>query len=350
MKTFAGILAGFVSVATGTVEAQIPSENCYQPRSSFKRETEVGGLGFEPCLRAKPEHPIVVLRGESIEFDGSASTGKIKKRKWTLAPKDCPDGPGEWTTNKEKFTAQILCPMTVTLEVSDGKNTDSRKTTVTVTARRWKTETRRARTQKSMSFVSNSMEFGKNRCQDTNHFDDDPGDHIHFADGSPITWRDEAYWPAQVEGDGPFKGYWYLGRAKVQVMRNEFINSRLVDDTSTVYRHNAGNGKLNDLRLVAQAVRMHEQTHSDLMMEALKSVRDPAVQIEPLLHRDFDELQKKADVVIGSVNSKMAEATGEAKVKAKLGRIDKFARGACIFTADLVKKCFYPVANIGDEP
>jgi hypothetical protein len=302
-------------------------------------------------IRAKPEHPKVIVRGQSSEFDGSSSTptGKIKKYKWTLAPKDCPDGPGKWTTDEQKFTAQILCPMTVALEVSDGDKKDRRETTVAVTARSWKTETRRAPDEKSMSFVSALMEFGKNRCQHKDHFQENPGDFIHFADGEPVTWLNEAYWPQQVTGEGPFSGYWYVDSNKVQLVRKEFINSRLVDDTSTVYRLNAENRNLNDLKLIVQQARMHERIHSDLMMEALNQAGDPAVEIEPLLHRDPNELQKKADDMIRTVNTEIAKATTEEKVKARLRDIPQFdGKGACIFTADAEKICFPDVADIGD--
>jgi hypothetical protein len=198
-----------------------------------------------------------------------------------------------------------------------------------------------------MPFVSGETRFGKNRCQDSNHFEDDPGDYIHRADNSK-TWLDDAYGLVQVEGEGPFAEYWYLNRGKVQLVRDEFINSRLTDDTADVYRLNARNRNLEGLRLIAQQVRSHERTHSDLMIEALTKAGDPAIKIERLLHRDPEDLQKKADDVIRTVNAEIMEATTEEKVKRRLGQRREFQRKACIFTADARKLCFEPVANISD--
>jgi len=278
-------------------------------------------------------------------FDGSASTGKIKTYKWTLNPTECPNGPGKWSKEEKNFTAQILCSMNVVLEVTDGKKTHREKTAVTVRPRAWNTETKSDTARASMIFASNLMAFGKNRCQDANHFEDNPGDFIHRADKSN-TWLDEAYGIVQVEDQGPFGGYWYLDRGKVQLIRNEFINSGLVDRKTPLYQLNLKN--LKDLNLIADQVRTHERFHSELMIQALRKGRDPATEIEPLLHRDFDELQKKADDVIRAVNDKIGKATEEDRVKEKLRKITRFRQKACIITVDEVRKCFPDLADVDD--
>jgi hypothetical protein len=97
-----------------------------------------------PPLRAVPGGPYTVGRGGVVHLDGSSSTpaNEITSYEWTFTPNGCPAGVAlDPHAAKRGARPEVvaLCPLKVTLTVSDGSRTASATTTIRVNPRKWST-------------------------------------------------------------------------------------------------------------------------------------------------------------------------------------------------------------------
>jgi hypothetical protein len=289
------------------------------------------------------QHPIV--RGAVAAFDGSHSTGKITGYRWTLTPRDCPHGGREAVLDGARVSARLLCAVSATLEVTDGRSTAlSEPVIADVTPRRWTTLFPAAKEKRIRGpFSSEGMFFGKNVCA----FGDDVSDKIHREHKGSRTWEGVGYALDQVEPGGPFGGFWYVARKNLTVARELEINERLFPGHDV---YDLQRSKAEADRLLRQ-VRAHEAMHGTLMQRALAAApdKDPAQEIESLYGAERDRIKTDADFKIGEADTRLSEATDEPAVRAELRRIPEFRRGGSVYRDDATSIDFPSYADIGDD-
>jgi hypothetical protein len=242
-------------------------------------------------------------------------------------------------------SARLLCAVSATLEVTDGRSTDLSDAVVAdVTPRRWTTKTPAAKeTPIRGPFMSGGMFFGKNICA----FGDDVSDKVHREHHGPRTWEGVGYALDQVEPGGPFEGLWYVARQNLTLARSIEINNRLLPGGDI---YDLPENKAVAARLLRQ-VRAHEAMHGALMERALHAApdADPAHEIEPLYGSERLQLQTDADFKIGEADTRLSEATAEPKVRAELHKVPEFQRGGRVFRDDGTSIDFASFAEIGDD-
>jgi hypothetical protein len=302
-------------------------------------------LSFEQPLKAVAQVNGPVVRGAVATFDGSHSTGRITRYRWTLTPRDCPRGGREVQLDGPTVSARLLCAVTATLEVTDERSSNlSDPVVAAITPRRWTTKTPAAKeTPIRAPFTSGGMFFGKNVCA----FGDDASDKVHRQHSGQRTWQGVGYSLDQVEPGGPFGGLWYVARQNLTLARGLQINSRLLPggDIYDLQRSKAEAGRL------LRQVRAHEAMHGKLMERALAAApdADPAHDIESLYGGDRDQLQTDADVKIGEADTRLSEATAEPRVRAELHKVPEFHHGGRVYRDDATSIDFASFADIGDD-
>lgn len=270
-----------------------------------------------------------IVRGDTLNLDGSRSKGKNLKYEWTFNPKGCPDGlKGNPNASKKgsKTTVRLLCDTDITLKVTDGKDTVEKTVSVVIQVRDWKTEVL-PQIDAYLTAIKLCLPqpyFGRNVCaldgaaafegkQESNH--------IFHKEPNQITWEDTGYKLGRVnDSNGPFDGWWYVTKNHLKIQRAALINTYLNKD-SELYEENKKKGYKKDFDTLIDQVTAHEQMHGTLMEEAIPK-NDPAKKIEMMIHpKDKDALKLKIDLKIQDAEKALWEATKEDNVKERLKKM-----------------------------
>jgi hypothetical protein len=283
-------------------------------------------------LKANPGGPYTAERGTPINLDGTGSTGSITEYTWTFAPgTGCPSGLKmdgvQLKGANQKVT--FLCPVTATLTVTDGKDTDSASVPVSVTPRSWTTPFATSPDGVDTGPMSHppwfnnpsggGYEGGANVCGlCAGTATENSNLHPPAQGGS---WETSGgYKLAQVGEPGkPFDGYWYVSDYSVQVNREILVNPYILPLASggkelpyamgSFYQHNLDQNY--DIAGYLAGVRKHEQDHSDRMKLALQSA-DPAPDIEKLVSEDRDSVKTSADTKLRDTEKLICQKSSDA--------------------------------------
>ena len=284
----------------------------------------------EKPLKANPGGPYTVERGGAVQLDGSKSTGSITEYKWTFQPgAGCLDGLSLDAAELKGATQDVtlLCPVTATLTVTDGKDTDSATVPITVTPRSW-WDTPFSEYPEGLSTAgapwcgTTVFSGGQNICALCEGTPNEVTILHPAAEGG--SWeKSGGYEISQVnEPGGPFDGYWYVSKYSMEVDRRILINpyilppdeggKNLPSGMGNVYQQNLAMG--NDLSKYVSAVRQHEEDHSVLMKNALDQAK-PAEKVEKLFDKDRNVVKTKADEILQKTENKICENSQDSKVK-----------------------------------
>lgn len=274
-----------------------------------------------------PYPPIV--RGDTLNLDGSRSKGKNLKYEWTFNPKGCPDGlKGNPNASKKgsKTTVRLLCDTDITLKVTDGKDTNEKTVSVVIQARDWKTEVL-PQIDAYLTAIKLCLPqpyFGRNVCalDGAAAFEGkQESGHIFHKEPNRITWEDTGYKLGRVnDSNGPFDGWWYVVKNHLKIQRAALINTYL-NKNSELYEENKKKGYKKDFDTLINQVTAHEQMHGTLMEEAIPK-NDPAKKIEMMIHpKDKDALKLKIDLKIQDAEKALWKATKEDNVKERLKKM-----------------------------
>jgi hypothetical protein len=217
-------------------------------------------LRREGALTADAGGPYTVVRGKELRLDGSRSSprGRIDSYRWTFKRAGSGDAPGppvnpavaresparaaedggcktEHGGKKGKAPkVQPLCTIKATLTVTDGGETDSDTTKITVKPRDWETPVAEMKPERYKRWGQpqhgspDGSTFGLNvpgcggaaRSTRDSYF-------CPLPDGD--TWQGEAYTLDVVDDpQGPQDGHWYIKpRPKFQIRRRQLVNAYL---------------------------------------------------------------------------------------------------------------------------
>lgn len=332
------------------------------------------------ALKAWIAGPRFVKRGDGITLDGSASSGEIAEYRWTFdLGSGGPKAPGEkveFRTPTVNFTA--LWDFKATLEIKDrsGK-TDTAVRNVTVLPRKgpeWEVNFPNTRPPKPPLPLTSALRAGSTDQISTLHLginlcakDGDvsySGHQIHrkparVQDEDKPTWSDVGYKAIRVSDGEPFGGVWYVVEPKLEIERTERVNKNLLPGGET-YVLNEEKRNLQDVLSLWQQVKEHEFLHTQLAKEEYEKVRkekaDPAAAIEKTFGLGKSELIGAADKKIMEIDSRLATASDEEKVKAKLKANQKYKREIWIWLykeeggiQTAVKRPLGNLWNVGDD-
>ena len=288
---------------------------------------------LEP-LKANPGGPYSIDRANlSFQLDGSKSTGSITEYRWTFKPgAGCPAAVSLDGAELKSMSPQVtlLCPVTATLTVTDGKDTDSASVTVTVVPRDWQTSFAMSADGIDQSPLAgrpwfdnpsgNGYEGGSNICglcegtanENTNLHPPPKGGSWEKSGGYEITQISEP--------DGPFDGYWYVSKYEMQINRKIVFNRYILPLTSggrelpynmgSFYQHNIDEGYPSVAKYLT-GVRQHEQDHTDRIKATLQSV-DPVKEIEQLFETNHDDVKTRADTKLQETEKTICQKSNDA--------------------------------------
>lgn len=317
------------------------------PAQLFLRATLVPKL--KSSLEARIAAPVSVPRASVLHFDAGGSKGEIAKYTWTFRASDLPNAePTVLEGAKVSFTA--LGDVQALLEVSDAQRSDTALHFVHIGPRPgWKTSFSHAAGEQlaqAQPFQGSELYFGANRCTCSPEMS-----HLFHGDGDgPDLWVDTAFWVAQVEDQGPFRGRWYVDREDLRVQRGTWINARLLPPSGDIYRLNQAQGTAAELERLVRSIRAHERLHSELMEQALKAMRDPAQVIEEMNDEDEERLKTFVGMKIREAQEELHAATAERRLQSVFSsdaRYLEFQRGGTVHTAS-GPKSFASFTRIGD--
>ncbi len=281
-------------------------------------------------LKADPGGPYTIRRGGTVVLDGSASTerSRIRSYRWSFREISCPRGANAKPRSgaeKTGRTARVvaLCSMGVKLTVSDGQDTASNVTKITVVPRRPQRVQFKQRPRvesRTFPFFRGAFVFGFNRCaiEWEEHEDPDRADHwLH-----PGAAGGRAFQPKRVsDPGGPFDDHWYLAGHQLKVIRTMIVNRKL-QPGGDVYEANRGPGHLDDMKSLLAATLDHERIHGELVAARLTSKKFglPA-QLERAMAPGEDALRDSARSLIRTGEGELKAASSEGKVRARMQTI-----------------------------
>jgi len=284
-------------------------------------------------LEAKPNVAETIERGETVELDGSESTGDIKSYEWSfksLAPGE-PQPDTQVKLEGETATVVLLKSMRVTLTVSDGKKKDKKTVVVQVQPRSWELPIEQIAEEgllpdgmggkpyyREGSDISYSG--GENVCALDPPADDTEEPHIiHPKKDAAESWDSNGYELAQVTDGGPFDGWWYVQETTIEVKRQILLNKYILPGGPVIFSgmeenfYTANVSREKDVDGYLAAARAHESDHTTKMKQGLGAY-DPAKKIEKLTARSRDDLKKKADAAIEKAEDMMSRATSDCRM------------------------------------
>lgn len=288
-------------------DGPIPASDRFEVTWSF---TPVGPA---PKLKAVPQARASVERGEVVTLEGSASTGRITDYKWTFQP----GNPG---AERHGATTQVvlLDTTTVTLAVTDGKKTDSRKLQVKVVPRKaFRTSCQHHPEEGTMpnSDRPKCRAAGKDAAGDPvyeggwtggeNVCARDPEASAHILHPNPVSaGQDDMYTLARVQDpDGPWDGYWWFQDWKLGIERKSLLNGFILPESPPLFPGMTQNfwavnvERRLDVAGYVAAVRRHELQHTERIQKALPKL-DPARETEKAFGKDARKLKDEADIRI----------------------------------------------------
>jgi len=293
---------------------------------------EYQGTKFSWSLRpdvsflANAGGPYEIVRGETLQLDGSQSMGDIVDYEWTFVPgtgypSDAPFNTGALKTG-EKPQAVFLCDVKVTLTVrgANGQE-DQDQTQVVVIPRDWTTGSGHKNKEGDMSPDMGYYEIyawrdddGWNSPKHTGAVnvsikDDrvEPGKLFDPVRGENNSWAGEGYDIIQVhDPNGPFDDLHYSENYRIKLIRRTLINPNLKEDSRIPFRTNTGqfsnwydfNVEMHnkaEADAYLESIRIHEREHTRLMEESIRGESDPARSVEEMFHSNLDVLQDKID-------------------------------------------------------
>jgi hypothetical protein len=349
------------------------------PKNAIRTEVSWTLSPGPPGLKARIAGPRFVKRGDGISLDGSTSTGEIVEYRWTFdVGAGGPKGPQEkveFRTPAVNFTA--LWDFKATLEIKDksGK-TDTAVRNITVTPRKgyeWELRFPKKEQPKPLLLTSDlragsadrvsTLHFGINLCAKDGDVDYS-GHYIHrkpsrVQDVDKPTWADVGYEVIKVGDPGPFGGIWFVLKTDLEIDRTQKVNKNLMPG-GEVYVLNEEKRNLQDVLNLWQQVKEHERQHTELAWEEFAKVRrekaDPAIALEKTFDLAKSGLIEAADKLVMNIDSRIATASDEEKVKAKLRANPKFQKDVSIWlykdeggTLTPVKRPLGKLWNVGDD-
>jgi hypothetical protein len=308
-------------------------------------------MGGEAKLTADPGGPYTVERGGIVRLDGSGSTGNIKSYTWTFTGEACggikPNGGAK--KQGRHVTVQVLCTLTATLTVRDGRKTARRSVRISVTPRPWKRDVKHigeSRLKAKLVYPCLICAWGRNICALDGAGAQTSGHLIHpdRADKNGFKLR------KIKDAKGPFDSKWYVSEYRLQVSRRSLINENLLPGTP-LYQTNKNAG--TDIDAVLASVRDHERLHTTLMQEAWVKA-DPGSNVEKMLGNTSGPLRDRVESAIRTAAGALERATSETRVKARMRR--KWRRPATVLLPDPDGSGSYSsytipsLADVGDDP
>lgn len=340
----------FVSVEGTTNDYGELEGQLSQPHPSTDPDNDVSGsqsiswrLTSSPRVIAHTGGPYSVQRGAQLQLDGSQSEGMRLTYEWILRPVSCPMDVNSTRFEDVRPQVTLLCSMTAHLTVSDGSQSHSSTTTITVTPREWQTP-----------FEHVAQEGPLDRTQPTIRRTTAPGAPVEFegafvggenvsasdpsADSRETlhprrdkgSWAGRGYTVARV-AEGPFAGIWYVDSYDIEVKRQTLINKFLLPGGPPLRAGSfyAKNMELNtDIVAYLEAIRAHEGMqsstgvlgHSGLTKRALEA-DDPAPRVEVMMDGDRDALQKRVDELLQKTDVALCSASDDPLPRIWSGRV-----------------------------
>ncbi len=281
---------------------------------------EYGGTSFSWSLRpvgsfmADAGGPYKVVRGETLQLDGSRSFGEIVDYEWTFIPgpgcsSDAPFKAGALKTGKKQQVI-LLCDVQVTLTVRgpDGQEAQD-QAHVEVFPRTWRTKSEHsgeeAMTSDMLDIYADQKEHvGAENVSKNNRRE--PGKLFDPVCDENNSWDGKGYDIAHVQDpSGPFDGFYYPENYRIELIRKTLINPHLKEDSTITFRGHGGmsNWYQYNVAMGNQAVadaylasiRFHEREHTRLMEVSIGGENDPAISVEEMFHSDRDALQDELD-------------------------------------------------------
>lgn len=299
-------------------------------------------------LEADPGPEREVVRGGTVELDGSHSRGKNLAWRWTFAPQpDCPEGTTFEGIALEgaKVRFKALCGLKVTLVVSDGSREARRSTTVTVTPRTGKDWTIEVvhhsdwaieppwpapYLKVSPTGAATGVNFllGENWCA-YEHGSYSRGVeaigviHPHgktlFGDWRGHGWTEEKL----TDLGGPFHGWYFVKSAReLEIARVAVFNKALHDrapppagHAESWHDYNLKELRAAGLKRAKASLEAHEGMgagsklgHSQIMRDLVADPEnDPRQVAEAMIDRDLSNLMMKIEKELTRINKLLAE-------------------------------------------
>jgi len=273
-----------------------------------------------PPLKAVITANSPVKRGDTVHLSGSESTGDITEYKWTFKASN-PGGSqpnNDATIISRQADVTLLANTSVTLTVTDGRDTDSETKTMVVQANDFKTEFRHVDEEGELepgvgspprlAFVNGEfkkLRGGLNVCAICLNKDSEGNEvNNHWLHPDPNSAaQEEMYTLKQVNDMGPWNGFYYLSDWKMKLHRKMLLNKYILEEGPVslsgmkinFYKYNEEKGiKVKDY---LAKVKEHEKMHSKLAEEALK-VHDPAKECEKTFDSDEGGLKERMKAII----------------------------------------------------
>lgn len=274
-------------------------------------------------LVANPGGPYNVVRGGTVQLDGSRSTpsDQIKSYRWTFRITHCPSGVQLRGAAKQGVSTAIvaLCSVSVTLTVSDGHGRFNAKSTdITVGARELKKIpfSQNHEDTVKMPFEHPLLAFGLNRSVEVWAKVDkaeplaandrwlDPGDRSKAVEVKRLS-----------DPGGPFDRFWYVVDHHLKVDRVIVLNRKLLHGGHIWQINVHHRGALADL---VAATRRHEQIHGTLVQGALKRGKIALVHLEEAIGSSKAQLLSRTHFIIGQAETTLKNVSSETHVHAAM--------------------------------
>jgi hypothetical protein len=274
-----------------------------------------------------------VKRGGTVHLDGSGSApaDKITSYRWSFEPNgECSGGVSAKAGNKTGKTASavILCPVKVTLTVSDGQNTATDTATVDVEARELhkipfnQVDEGDADTA-TFPFQAGVLVFGYNRCRvewnKTN--DPDKADHWLHPGADPKGDKNSLDRAQVNDRGGPFNDVWYVKDHNLKVTRMLIVN-RKISAGGVVWDINDSHKHRKAIKRIRAATLDHERLHGVLVEDEMKSDGFDLVKtLEKEVAKSEDKLLDRTNFLIRDAETELKGASSEGKVQQRMKKI-----------------------------
>ena len=314
--------------------SQFPQPSIYLPAGvTHQVNYTITPLDINEDLKALPRTTGPIERGQTVELDGTDSTGDIDTYEWsfkTLAP-----GPPQADTSVKlkgaTVTVKLLKSMLVTLTVKDGNKSNKKTIPVVVKPRSWELPFEQVPQEgvlpdsmggKPFHRSGSDIEYsgGENVCAiDPPANDSDPPHIIHPKKDDGNSWDGSGYELEQVQDEGPFNGWWYVKDKKIEVRRQVLLNKYILPGGPMVFSsmeenfYTANKSRDKNVDGYLAAARAHESDHTTKMRWG-KNLYDVAKKLESATARDRDELKGKADGFIQRAEDLMSWFTSDCRM------------------------------------
>jgi hypothetical protein len=225
-------------------------------------------------------------------------------------------------------SAVILCPVKVTLTVSDGQNTATSSATIDVEARQLhKVPFSQAgegdADTATFPFQAGALAFGFNRCRiEWNKTNDaEKADHWLHPGADPKGEKKSLDLEQVNDPGGPFNDDWYVKDHNLKVTRMLIVN-RKISEGGEVWDVNDAPKRRKAIKRIRAATLDHERLHGVLVEDEMKGDGfDLVKKLEMEIAKSEDKLLDRTNFLIRDAETELKDASSEGKVHQRMKKI-----------------------------